>query len=212
MATSLSQQFCIPKLTNDNYDQWLTAATTAAQQALPTNGRLGGLGLLLPPEEYTPLNNGQPFAPAQKHIAVTNAATTHEQLAYDREQLARAGLAQAIFASIPRGTLMTCPGYDPTYGPTFLDLPTLLPHVRAKHGDTTIQYYNRAKEALGLPYVLRTDVDTFITAHTAVHLACSRTGNPMNDVDKVEHFISALGGRDGPFSFTIHAWEETHTK
>ena len=206
--TTPPHQFSIPKLTNDNYDQWLTATSTAAQQALPTNGKLGGLGLLLPPDEYAAMNQNQPFVPATKPVAVTNAATTHEQLAYDREQLARAALSQAIYASLPPGTLMTAPGYDPTYGASFLELPALFPHVRAKHGNTTLTYYNKAKEALLPQYVMGSDIDSFIATHTAVHLSCVRTENAMNDIDKVECFIAALGGRDGPFSFTIHAWEE----
>ena len=58
------------------------------------------------------------------------------------------------------------------------------------------------------PYIVGNDIDTFIATHTAVHYACKRAGNPMNNIDKIESFIGALGARDGPFTFTIHAFEE----
>ena len=198
----------IPTLTDDNYPAWLAAATTAAKKVLPTQGPLGGLGLLLPTEDYKALNAGQDFLPATKPGQVTNAATTYEQLTYDREVQALATLTSSVYDSLPRATRQSCPGYDATYGDTFISLPIMFAHAHAKHSDTTTRQYHKAKAALRLPYTQGTDMDAYIASHVDSHLACARTQNVLNDIDKLELFIDGLGGRSGPFAFTINTFEE----
>ena len=76
----------IPPLTSSNYTEWIVACTSAAKKCLPTNGPLGGMGLLLSTEEYTHLS-GNAYEPAVKPTTVNNAQYTHQQAVYDREQV-----------------------------------------------------------------------------------------------------------------------------
>ena len=61
----------IPPLTATNFSDWHVACVAAAKQVLPTNGPLGGLGLLLPPEEYSVLNHGEAYTAATKQTSIT---------------------------------------------------------------------------------------------------------------------------------------------
>ena len=210
MTTTTTQpSLNIPKLTDTNFNAWLVATTSAAKKSLPTNGPLGGLGLLLPAAEYAALNSNQAFVPAVRPANVTNSATTHEQAIYDREQIALATLTSSVFDSLPLATVQACPGYDHTYGTSFIPLPTMMEHVRAKHAWATTHQYHQAKAALLIPFALGTDIDSFLATHVEAHLACARADNPLNDIEKVDACITALGGRSGPFGFTISAFEES---
>ena len=190
-----------------NYHDWRLACTTAAKQCLPTNGPLGGLGLLLPPSEFETLS-GERYVLAAKPATVTNASTTHQQVVYDREQVALGALQAAVFASIPLATQQACPGYNAMYGTSFVALPTMMSHVHAKFGDASVNAYNLAMATLQQSYISGTDIDTFLATQVAAHLACARSGNPLNDILKVNSLITAVGGRDGPFGFTLQKFEE----
>jgi len=198
--------FSIPALTACNYNSWYVATTTAAKMALPTHGPMGGLGLLLPPDDYAKLNQ-EAFTFSAKPASVNNQAAAHQQLQYDREQVALGALTTAIFTSIPLATQQSCPGYHPELGTCFIDLPTMMHHVRRKYGDASMQAYAEARAALNRPYA-NEDIDTFLGTHVHAHLTCLRAGNPLNDIEKVESLISALGGPTGPFAFTIARFEE----
>ena len=91
-----SSPLSIPRLTAFNFSEWHKACTEAAKQCLPTNGRLGGLGLLLPRDDFAALNNGDAYTKATKPDAVSNAATTFQQKVHDREQQALAALTTAV--------------------------------------------------------------------------------------------------------------------
>ena len=54
----------------------------------------------------------------------------------------------------------------------------------------------------------RVDIDVFLAAQVEAHLACVRANNPLNDITKVDALITAIGGRSGPFAFTISKFEE----
>jgi len=96
MATTQQlHHFTIPVLTASNYHDWRLACTTAAKQCLPTNGPLGGLGLLLPHAEFEELS-GERYVLAAKPANVTNAGTTHLQVVYDRERVALGALQAAV--------------------------------------------------------------------------------------------------------------------
>ena len=208
ITTTTQPSLNIPALTETNFNAWLVATTTAAKKALPTYGPLGGLGLLLPAAEFAAINHNEPFVPAVRPAAVSNAATTHEQATYDREQLAMNALTSAVYDSLPVATLQACPGYDHTFGHSFIPLPTMMAHVRAKHAGATTHQYHQAKAALLTPFTLGTDIDAFLATHVEAHLACARAQNPLNAIEKVDACITALGGRQGPFGFTILAYEE----
>ena len=201
----------VPMLTTTNYHEWRMACTTAAQKSLPTNGTLGGLGLLLPPAEYAALNHNVPYAAAVPPPNVNNAFQTHQQTVFDREQVARGALTAAVFESIPLATQQACPGYHAMYGASFIQLPDMMNHVHAKFGDASVNAYIHAKTTLQQPYVPGTDIDVFLATQVEAHLACIRAGNPLNDIDKVDALICAVGGRTGPFSFTISAFEEENS-
>ena len=115
----------IPMLSATNYADWFVACTTAAKKCLPTNGALGGLGFILSTEEYTALNNGESFTPAEKPEVVTKTETCHLQSVYDREQIALASLTAAIFDSIPAATKQAWTGYHIRFGSSFIPLPTM---------------------------------------------------------------------------------------
>ena len=197
----------VPPLTECNYPTWLTAATQAAKQCLPTNGPLGGLGLLLPPDEFIKLSNGEPYQVLSKPARVTNAETRALMHDYEREQIALGALTTSVYASIPLSTQQTCPGYHPRYGTALIDLPIMMTHVTNKYGDANLNVYNRARAALQGRYVPGSDIDIFLAGQVENHHACLRSGNPLNDVDKVNFLIDAVGGRSGPFSFTITQFE-----
>ena len=204
-------------LTASNYHEWRLATTTVAKKVLPTNGPLGGLGLLLPSDEFAVLNRNQPYEYAVKPPSVSNAQHTHQQAVYDREQVALGALTGAVFDSIPTATQQACPGYHALYGPSFISLPDMMCHVHRKFGDATIHAYNQAKVSLQNPYIPGMDVDVFLASQVEAHLACVRAQNPLNDIEKVNYLINALGGRSGAFGFTINIFEEdtyeiTHRK
>ena len=208
MATTQQlHHFTIPVLTASNYHDWRLACTTAAKQCLPTNGPLGGLGLLLPHAEFEELS-GERYVLAAKPANVTNAGTTHLQVVYDRERVALGALQAAVYASIPLATQQACPGYHAMYGTSFVDLPTMMSHVHTKFGDASVNAYNQAMTILKQPYISGTDIDTFLATQVAAHLACTRSGNSLNNIVKVNSLMEAVGGRDGPFGFTIHTFEE----
>ena len=200
----------IPVLTASNYHEWRLSCTTAAKQCLPTNGPLGGLGILLPPTEYAELNNNEPYTLAVKPPSVTNAQHTHLQSVYDREQVAIGALTAAVFGSIPMATQQSCPGYHAMYGTSFVPLPTMMSHIHAKFGDASVNAYTQAKISMQQPYTPGMDIDIFLATQVAAHNACIRAGNPLNNIEKVNALISAVGGRSGPFAFTISNFEE-HT-
>ena len=52
------------------------------------------------------------------------------------------------------------------------------------------------------------DIDEFLAVQVSAHHQCTRTGNPLNTIEKVTSLIAALGGVSGPFSFTIAKFEE----
>ena len=207
----------IPVLTASNYHVWRLATTSAGKKALPTNGPLGGLGLLLPSDEFAALNDNQPYELAVRPANVTNATNTYQQACYDREQVALGTLTAAVYDSIPTATQQACPGYHALYGTSFIPLPIMMCHVHAKFGDASINAYNQAKASLQNPYIPGMDIDVFLSSQVDAHLACVRAHNPLNDMDKVNYLIHALGGRSGAFSFTILKFEEdtadiTHRK
>ena len=210
MTTTTPPNLSIPALNETNFSTWLVATTSAAKKALPTNGPLGGLGLLLPPREYAALNQNEEFVPAVKPATVSNAETTYKQATYDREQVALAALTAAVYDSLPMATLQACPGYDPTFGASFISLPRMMEHVRNKHSWTTSHHYHQAKAALLTPLVIApgTDIDTFLATHVDAHLACKRADNALNQIEKVDALIAAVGGRTGPFALTINTFEE----
>ena len=201
----------VPPLTGTNYCDWSVACTTAAKKCLPTNGPLGGLGLLLAPSDYAALNAGTPYTLAVKPNAVTNQATAHAQLVYDREQTALGTLTAAIFESIPLPTKQACSGYHPQYGTSFIALHQMMAHVYNKFGNATIHGYNVAKTSLERPFTPGMDIDDYLASHVEAHIACSRAGNALNDIMKLEALINGIGGRSGPFQFTIAKFEEDTT-
>ena len=81
-------------------------------------------------------------------------------------------------------------------------------HVTAKYGDATVHDYQQAKALLLRPYVIGTDIDIFLASHVEAHHTCIRTGNALNDIEKVNALITAVGGTTGPFNFTISKYEE----
>ena len=206
--TTTQPTLIIPLLTETNFNAWLVATTSAAKKALPTHGPLGGLGLLLSDTEYRALNSNAPFVPASKPASVTNSATTYEQATYDREQVALASLTSAVYDSLPLATVQSCPGYDPTFGPSFIDLRDMMEHVRAKHAWATAHHYHQDKAALQAPLAPGSTIDALLAQHVDAHLACQRAGQPLPDIEKVDACIHALGGRGGPFGFTISSFEE----
>ena len=209
-TTTLQQPYhlTIPVLTASNYHAWRLATITAAKKALPTNGPLGGLGLLLPIDEFAALNFNEPYVPAIKPPSVSNATNTHQQAVYDREQIALGSLTAAVYDSIPTATQQACPGYHALYGTSFIPLPAMMCHVHAKFGDASINAYNQAKASLQNPYTPGQDIDVFLASQVEAHLACVRAKNPLNDIEKVNYLINALGGRSGAFGFTIQKFEE----
>ena len=126
----------IPRLTPFNFNEWHVACTVAAKQVLPTNGPLGGLGLLLPSDAYTELN-GHAYVLATKPDEVTNTAQAHQQKIFDREQQALGTLTAAVYDTIPIPTQQSCAGYSPVYGSTFIPLPEMIAHVTTKFGTYT---------------------------------------------------------------------------
>ena len=206
-TTQQLHHLTIPALNASNYHDWRVACTTAAKQCLPTNGPLGGLGLLLPRAEFEELT-GEPYTIATKPGQVTNATTTHQQVVYDREQVALGVLTAAVFESIPPATQQACPGYNAMYGTSFVELPTMMSHVHAKFGDASVNAYNQAMATLQQSYLPGTDIDVFLSTQVAAHMACTRSGNSLNDIVKVNCLIAAVGGRGGPFGFTINKFEE----
>jgi len=205
MTTSaLTTSPSIPRLTPFNFTEWHLACTEAAKQCLPTNGPLGGLGLLLPSDTYAALNQGEPYTLATKPAAVTNTDTAHRQKIFDREQQALGSLTRAVFESIPIPTQQSAPGYNHTYGNSFISLPAMLKHVSAKYGTYTAQAYHQARAALLRPYD-GGDLDAFMAQQVNAHHTCERTGNSINELEKVDSLISALGPA---FQFTIASFEE----
>ena len=207
MTTPQCTPLAIPQLTGTNYCEWNVACTAAAKKCLPTNGPLGGLGLLLSPSEFAELNNGTPYAFAIKPHGVTNQSSAHAQMVYDREQTALGSLTAAVFESIPVPTKQACAGYHTQYGTSFIALHTMMEHVRCKFGNATIHGYNMARKSLERPFTQGMDMDEYIASHIEAHHACFRAGNALNDIMKIEAFINGLGGRDGPFQFTINQFE-----
>ena len=131
----------LPRLTAFNFNEWHVACTVAAKQVLPTNGPLGGLGLLLPADDYAALNNDQPYVLAAKPDEVTNTARAFQQKVYDREQQALGTLTAAVYDTIPISTQQSCTGYSSMYGSAFIPLPAMIAHVTAKFGTYTAQAY-----------------------------------------------------------------------
>ena len=195
----------IPRLTPFNFTEWHLACTEAAKQCLPTNGPLGGLGLLLPKDAYADLNKGEPYTLATKPPSVSNTDTAHRQKIFDREQQALGSLTRAVFESIPIPTQQSAPGYNHTYGNSFITLPDMIEHVSAKYGTYSAQAYHQARAVLLRPYD-GGDLDAFLAQQVKAHHACERTGNAVNELEKVNSLISALGP---PFQFTIASFEET---
>jgi len=183
------------------------ACTQAATKCLPTNGPLGGLGLLLPMKEFAPLNADTPYEPATRPATVSNTATTHQQMVFDREMMALGALTTAVYDSIPLATRQSCPGYHATYGTSFIPLPTMMDHVRAKFGDSSVHAYEAARATLLRPFT-GGDLDAYLATHVDAHLACARAGNPLNDCDKVGALLTGVGGRSGAYGFTICQFEE----
>ena len=198
----------VPRLSAVNYHEWRIACTMAAKKCLPTNGCLGGLGLLLPTAEFTTLNNNVPYERAVPPRNVTSTAHAHLQAVYDREQIALGALTSTIFESVPVATQQACPGYHAQYGTSFIPLPDMMSHIHAKFGDASVNAYNQAKAILQHPYAHDVDIDVFLAAQVEAHLACVRANNPLNDIEKVDALIKAIGGRSGPFAFTINKFEE----
>ena len=153
----------IPILSATNYADWFVACTTAAKKCLPTNGPLGGLGFILSTEEYTALNNGERFSPAEKPSVVTKTEQCHLQSVYDREQIALATLTNAIYDSIPEATRQACTGYSIRFGSSFIPLPIMMQHVANKFGDASVFSYQQAKAVLMHPYA-NGDIDEFLAA------------------------------------------------
>ena len=198
---------CVPPLSSVSFSVWHMACTQAATKCLPTNGPLGGLGLLLPTKEFAPLNSGNPYEPAPRPATVTNTATTHQQLVFDREMMALGALTASVYDSIPLATRQSCPGYDPTYGTSFIPLPSMMDHVREKYGDSSVHAYEAARATLLRPFT-GGDLDAYLATHVDAHLACVRAANPINDFDKVGALLAGVGGRSGAFAFTICQFEE----
>ena len=162
----------------------------------------------MPETEYQALNGGKPFHPATAPDSVTNTALSHQQAVYDREQIALGYLTRAVFDSIPAATQQSCPGYHANYGTSFITLPTMLTHAQQTYGAVTVTGYNIAKSSLLRPYAPGTNIDAFLASHVDAHLACIRAGNALNNIEKVDALINAVGGRTGIFAFTIQAFEE----
>lgn len=198
---------CIPQLSSVSFSAWHIACTQAATKCLPTNGPLGGLGLLLPDEEFALLNDGNSYVVAVRPQTVSNTNTSHQQMVFDREQIALGSLTHAIFDSIPLATKQCCPGYNATYGTSFIPLPSMMSHVRLKYGDCTVHAYQQARASLLRPFT-GGDIDSYLAAHVEAHMACVRANNPLNEIEKVDALIAGVGGRSGPFGFTICQFEE----
>ena len=205
--TSTTTHFSLPGLDTVGFRRWKAAAVELALTLDPAAPH-GALGFLLDEEEFSVFTGETSFAPLELQTLQDDPSVRAAQKAFERQQVAKAQLRRAVFASVPEAVLVAVPGSHPDYGTAAVDLRVLLAFLRRRSTVSSHVLYEQVLLSLGEPFVFGTSFEDFLARHSSLHLECERVGFPLNQGDKLRFLVNGVGGHDGLFATSLAVWEE----